>query len=118
MTAPLDGLLVADFSRVLATMTLAEFGATVVKVERPGAGDDIGTAIAHAEQLGLRPLLDLGADTVPQLRHPVQYTRSSTAEAAAAEAGRAQHPGARLADASRLRATAPPVRPWREGRIR
>ncbi|RNL63299.1 CoA transferase [Nocardioides marmoriginsengisoli] len=41
---PLDGILVADFSRVLAgplaTATLADLGATVVKVERPGQGDD------------------------------------------------------------------------------
>ena len=43
-TGPLEGLLVADFSRVLAgpfaAMTLGDLGADVVKVERPGAGDD------------------------------------------------------------------------------
>src|SRR5215207_2988672 len=41
---PLDGILVADFSRVLAgplaAMLLGDLGADVIKVERPDGGDD------------------------------------------------------------------------------
>jgi formyl-CoA transferase len=44
VSRPLEGVLVADFSRVLAGplagATLADLGATVVKVERPVVGDD------------------------------------------------------------------------------
>jgi crotonobetainyl-CoA:carnitine CoA-transferase CaiB-like acyl-CoA transferase len=44
VSPPLAGVTVLDFSRVLAapmaTQVLAELGATVVKVERPGSGDE------------------------------------------------------------------------------
>jgi crotonobetainyl-CoA:carnitine CoA-transferase CaiB-like acyl-CoA transferase len=48
---PLEGLLVLDFSQFLAgpvaAMRLADLGARVIKVERPGSGD-IGRTLAFA----------------------------------------------------------------------
>jgi crotonobetainyl-CoA:carnitine CoA-transferase CaiB-like acyl-CoA transferase len=43
-TLPLDGILVADFSRVLAgplaTQLLGDWGARVIKIEEPERGDE------------------------------------------------------------------------------
>lgn len=73
---PLDGILVVDLTRVLAgpfcTMQLFDLGARVIKIERPGTGDDarqigpfVGGRSAYFSSLnrGKQSIaLDLGAD--------------------------------------------------------
>ena len=55
MTGPLTGTLVLDFSTLLpgpmATLMLAEAGAEVYKIERPGTGEEyarLSTAVGRA----------------------------------------------------------------------
>lgn len=55
-TGPLDGVRVADFSRVLAgpfaTMMLGDFGADVIKIEHP-LGDDTRTWVPPVDENGM-----------------------------------------------------------------
>lgn len=81
---PLDGVVVADFSRVLAgplaSMYLADLGATVIKVERPGVGDDtrawgppfvgdVSTYYTSVNRNKLSVTLDLGHPADLELAH-------------------------------------------------
>ncbi|WP_037223347.1 CoA transferase, partial [Rhodococcus sp. R1101] len=56
MAGPLDGLVVIDASwgmpTAISTMMLADYGARVVKIERPGGGPDAGSNARKATDRG------------------------------------------------------------------
>ena len=55
MPAPLDGIVVLDLTHVLAgpfaSIQLADFGARIIKVERPVTGDDTRALRARRKRL-------------------------------------------------------------------
>ncbi|HWI72267.1 MAG TPA: CoA transferase [Baekduia sp.] len=83
MTAPLGNLVVLDFSRVLAgplaTMVLGDFGAEVIKVERPRGGDDTrawGPPYGPDGQATYFQAVNRNKDTIlADLTHPADVER-------------------------------------------
>jgi crotonobetainyl-CoA:carnitine CoA-transferase CaiB-like acyl-CoA transferase len=78
---PLSGLLVLDFSTLLpgpmATLLLAEAGAEVIKIERPGTGDDMRAYMPHWGRDSVNfALLNRGKSTlVLDLKRPPDRAR-------------------------------------------
>ena len=98
---PLAGVLVADFSRVLAgpyaTMLLADLGAEVIKVEGPGGGDtrgwvpsvrdDVGTYYLAINRNKQSIALDLKSAEDLELAHEPSATVSISLDMASAMTG-------------------------------
>ena len=63
MTSILDGIKVLDFTQAYAgpfcTLLLKDFGADIIKVERPGAGDLTRNDVPHTDGMEGRSLYQL-----------------------------------------------------------
>ncbi len=66
--------LIEALEATLSQATVAEWEQRLVAAGVPaGQVADIGSAIEHAREFGLNPVVELGADRMPQVRHPVRY---------------------------------------------
>jgi len=74
--------LVDELEAVLARRDAEHWLRVLTEADVPvGMVGDIGDGVRRAEELGLRPTLELPAPHAPQVRHPVIYSRSTTREA-------------------------------------
>ena len=84
----LDGVRVVDLSRLvagnMATHVLADYGADVIKVERPGKGDDLrnwrvkGIEVFWKAFLGSRSGYRIGIPSVPLAERSLAVHRGQT----------------------------------------
>ena len=88
MTGALEGIRVFDMSRVLAgpscTQLLGDLGADIIKVERPGEGDD-------TRKWGPPFLKDAGATTPTRVVLSLDQSRQTVADPGLHQAGRPGH---------------------------
>ncbi|QMU96916.1 CoA transferase [Microbacterium esteraromaticum] len=70
--------LAAELESALAAASVSTWTQALTRAGVPaGRVNDIGAAFEYAQWLGLEPLIEMPGDALPQVRHPIRYSRTS-----------------------------------------